>query len=194
MKYLLYWLIFSIVIINTSCSPEFPKEISIVLNKCDSQTVYLCIIESRKLNKVFPDKDFDRFFNKNNHILYENDPKIKAELDEEIASYFKSADHKDSVVHILNIWYEANRLLLELDSISINEDPPEAILYEYNPTAQIVKKHLSEPGQDLGSLSTYQVYEVNVDFMKYAENLTDQQRHQLYKDLRELAKKPSDNP
>lgn len=181
---------FLFLIVAASCSTRtsFPKEIGDIMTRCDSLTVYLAIIESQKLQNDFPDDVFDRFLDRKEHTFYNDDSTTKADLDDKIAIYFKNAIDKKSIIQTLNKWCDANRFFIELGGVG-DSLPPEAVLYNDKTTERIVKKHLTLPTQDWGSLSTFQLFEVNVDFMKFAETLSDGERQKIFAQLQQAARK-----
>jgi hypothetical protein len=176
-----------------SCYTKFPKEIENVLIKCDSQNVYLAILKSPGLQKVFPGSVFSKYYNDNEHdFLLDNDDQHKA-FRQDIAAHYQSAPDKDAVMRILNTWCEAHQFLNSLGTTN-GEIPPEAVLYEDSATAYIIKKQLDpeNPDQDWSSLSSHQLYETSIDFMKHVETLSETQKQKLYAELMQIAKKNSD--
>lgn len=173
-----------------SCSTKFPKEIENVLIKCDTQNVYLAILKSPRLEKGFPDAVFSKYYNDNEHdFLLDNEDQHKA-FRQDIASHYQSAPDKDAVIRILNTWCEAHTFLNSLGTTD-GEFPPEAILYEDSATAYIIKKQLdpADSGQDWSSLSSHQLYETSVDFMKHVETLSDTQKQKLFAELKAISDK-----
>jgi hypothetical protein len=188
MKYLIFYLIIFAGL--SSCSIEFPKKIENVLNNCDSQIVYLAVLKSPGLKKVFPDAAFSKYYNDTTHdFLLDNEDKHKA-FREDIASHFQSAPDKDAVIRILNTWCEAIKFQDSLGTPD-GEFPPEAVLYQDSSTAYIIKSQFEPgyPGQDWSSLSSYQLYETSVDFMKHVEKLSEAQKQKLFDELRQIDKK-----
>jgi hypothetical protein len=191
MKQLILYLVIFVALL--SCSTKFPKEIENVLIKCDSQNVYLAILKSPGLKKVFPDAVFSKYYNDNKHdFLLDNEDQHKA-FRQDIASHYQAAPDKDAVIRILNTWCEAYKFLNSLGTTD-GEFPPEAVLYQDSATAYIIKNQLDpeDPDQDWSSLSSHQLYQTSVDFMKHVETLSETQKQKLFTELMQIAKKNSD--
>jgi hypothetical protein len=183
-------ILYSVIVVSLlSCSTKFPKEIDNALNNCDSQIVYLAILKSPGLRKVFPNAVFSRYYNDNTHdFLLDNEDQHKA-FRKDIASHYESAPDKGAVLRILNTWCEAHAFINSLGTTD-GEFPPEAVLYEDSATAYIIKNQLDTRGSgDWSSLSTHQLYDTSVDFMKLVESLSDTQKQKLFSELKAISDK-----
>lgn len=187
MKKLMLYLIGFVVFLSCSTTTPFPKEIDNVLNHCDTQIVYLAVLKSPALKKVFPDAVFSKYYNDNEHdFLLDNMDQLR----QDIASHYQSAPDKKAVIGILNTWCDAHQFLNSLGTTD-GEFPPEAVLYEDSATAYIIKNQLDprDSGQDWSSLSSHQLYETSVDFMKHVETLSEVQRQKLFAELKAISDK-----
>jgi hypothetical protein len=167
-----------------------PKGIDTIINKsCDSQYVYTTIIRANKLKKYFPKNVFDKFYNLPEHHLNIDNPAEKKELIKAISQFYEQSNAQKSISRLIKNWCLENTFL---NALSTNlEFPPEAILYNTGMTKFLVQRYIPKtlPSQDWSSLASYQLYELDIDYLNYLDTLTNSEKKELYRALRITSKK-----
>ncbi len=157
-----------------------PNELSNRLRTCDTQFVLLTILKSEKLANYFPQNELSKYYDENNHTLdVINELKL-------VTSYYKEIKNTDEVLQVIDNWCTTNQIISEIGEVNADY-PAEAILYYTNKTKPLVLKYLSDSRQDWASLSTYQLYELNIDFLNFMDKLTEEQKTKLLLGLRATA-------
>lgn len=181
-KYL-FFIIFTPLLGCTQKDIQIDKLLQERFASKDSALVYLAIVRSDKLNKIIPNNTLVKHYSKTEHSFdIENSALFK-----EFNRYFVSLKNKENVLGVIDMWLHNDSLQKKIE-IETNV-PFEQVLYENESTRGLVKKYTEQQGQSWESLTSWQSYELYIDFMNLCESLPDKKRSQLFSSLMRTAKK-----
>lgn len=182
--------IFLIVVPCFAIGQGLPDGIAkIICKDCDSLSVFTTIIRSNKMDGYFPIKVFDKFYNLQEHHILVDRPQQKNAFIQFISKFYNQSGHHDVILQLIKYWCRENHFL---NNITANpEAPPEAILFYNTQTKFLLEKYLGKnmSRQDWSSLTTYQLYELNIDYLNYTDNLSQIEKNDLHRTLLLTAKK-----
>jgi hypothetical protein len=143
----------------------------------DSSTVFLAVLRSNSLRSVFPEKVFNKYYNKEEHSF-----KLSySALYKEIEKYYNHSNQKQFVLNKMDIWLKNDSLL---SVIQKKKDVPiEEVLYKNYNTKSLFKKYLRQKDQTWESLTSWQSYELYIDFLNYAESLSELRSKKVFSSL-----------
>ena len=155
-------------------------------NKYDSSLIFIAIERSKKLSGYFPKNIFEKYYENDTHN-FKTSGATKVQFMESVKTFYSKAKNKKLILEVIDNWHSNDSLLNNITQD--NNIPTEQILFTNKLTNNLFKKYLNRPGKTWESLSSWQSYELYVDFMNYAEKLSKADRAQLFSSLRRTSKK-----
>ena len=167
-----------------------PNDLALALDKklktCDSTLVFTAIVRSDLLKLYFPSSIANRYYRKEDHtFLFESNGKRRFLND--VKKSYNEAKNKKRIINEINLWCEIDSFLTELTKG--NNLPSEQILYFTKETNFLFKKFLVNSKQNWESLSTWQSYELYIDFLNYVSKFPYQKRKELFFNLNKTKNK-----
>lgn len=171
------WFMFMAFSASAQPSDSFSKKFGLH----DSVCLFLAILRSDSLRKYFPQTVFTKYYDNETHTF-----KIGCQpFYKEVEKYYSASRNKQTILRILGKW-RCNDSLLN----KIQEDKDiqmEEVFYENERTRRLFKKYLRLKEQSWESLSSWQSYELYIDFMNYAASLSLKNSQNLFYSLRKTA-------
>ena len=183
MKSILLTLFFGINIIYGDC--QIDSNSVDKLNKrldSDSTLVYITIISSKKLSNFFPQKKFNKFYDKDDQIFNDTLTIDGKNLRDWLYYYFKESRREGYILNVIDLWFDNSNIINSIDTgFPIIET--EEILYNDKKSRHLFNRFLDGPGQSWESLSTHELYELFIDVMKFLEIMTPKERSDFFEEL-----------
>lgn len=167
---------------NSLIAQNFDLSLGEILKNKDSLVVCLAVTNSKKLQAVLPNRIFGKYQNKETHEF-----KVGyATIYEQLNKYYISCHDKKQVLTSIKSWLINDSLL---NIIQFDTDIQlEEVFFETKHTKSLVTKYLTK-NQSWESLTSWQSYELYLDFMNFTERMTKAERKNLYLSLKETIKK-----
>lgn len=143
----------------------------------DSTTVILSIIRCNKLKAFFPKNIFEKYYDVNEHSFKTSFSLIYKEIEK----IYNCSNSKYIILNNIDKWLSNDSLLSILEENDLV--PIEQGWYNNKHTRRLFNKYLQHRGQTWESLSTWQSYELYIDFLNYAQSLSPVEINDLFRSL-----------
>ncbi len=147
---------------------------------CDTESVNVMLVRAQSLKRNFPDNVFKKYYDFKTHSLLWSRESDKDSFLRDVKFYFEKSVDKKRIISTINDWCTDDKYLDSLGDIAV-EVPVEAILYYTKETNKLVAKfNVNKGSQDWSSLSSYELYELNIDFHNYVALLPASKKKVLF--------------
>jgi hypothetical protein len=149
----------------------------------DSSTIFLAVIFSNTIKASFPENTLKKYYNRESHSFSLDNARLYIEL----SRGYNAAKNKQIILAKIDTWLKNDSAL---EAIQIKEKIQiEEVLYKNYNTKSLFKKFLQHKGETWDSLTSWQSYELYIDFINYAENLSPTKSKKLFESLMKGASK-----